>query len=323
MKTNRQTYKVIAISFVTCSLILTSPKDASAIQVPIPTELSGLIAQVNQLITSISSGDFLKAQLDKALGQYLPQVQAAITQSIGQLGIPDPSKAEAAVLATIKGVFNSAGLNGTFTNQGMVTASVTNASIQNVLGEEGQARLKKTLEEMMLNAQNVGQLSLNTTTGAQTNAAIASTAQQIAANSVSFAQSAFSSAQQVDRLSQQAQGAVATQDVLKIVAQQNSGNSAILSNIASQFGNNANQLGNVANQIGVLSDQNAQVAEQNSQRTQMEAQQLALQVQQTQQGATSLLNLDQINTALKGDRQERVMERNSTIQQRMPYTFLR
>ena len=107
------------------------------------------------------------------------------------------------------------------------------------------------------------------------------------------------------------------------MAQQNSGNSAILSNIASQFGNNANQLGNVANQIGVLSDQNAQVAEQNSQRTQMEAQQLALQVQQTQQGATSLLNLDQINTALKGDRQERVMERNSTIQQRMPYTFLR
>lgn len=125
MKTNRQTYKAIAISFVTCSLILTSPKDASAIQVPIPTELSGLIAQVNQLITSISSGDFLKAQLDKALGQYLPQVQAAINQSIGQLGIPDPSKAEAAVLATIKGVFNSAGLNGTFTNQGMVTASVT------------------------------------------------------------------------------------------------------------------------------------------------------------------------------------------------------
>ena len=61
----------------------------------------------------------------------------------------------------------------------------------------------------------------------------------------------------------------------------------------------------VANQIGVLSDQNAQVAEQNSQRTQIEAQQLALQVQQTQQGATSLLNLDQINTALKGDRQER------------------
>jgi len=49
--------------------------------------------------------------------------------------------------------------------------------------------------------------------------------------------------------------------VLKIVAQQNSGNSAILSNIASQFGNNANQLGNVANQIGVLSDQNAQVNE--------------------------------------------------------------
>ncbi|MEI6332271.1 MAG: hypothetical protein WCP16_23775 [Pseudanabaena sp. ELA645] len=198
MKINRQTSKAIALSFVTCSLILTSPRDASALQLPVPTELTGLITQVNQLITSINSGDFLKAQLDKALGQYLPQVQAAITQSIGQLGIPDPSKAEAAVLASIKGAFNSAGLNGTFTNQGMVTASVTNTSVQNVLGEEGQARLKKTLEEMMLNAQNVGQLSLNTSTGAQTNAAIANTAQQIAANSVSFAQSAFSSAQQVD-----------------------------------------------------------------------------------------------------------------------------
>ena len=101
MKINRQTYKAIAISFVTCSLILTSPRDASALQLPVPTELTGLIAQINQLITSINSGDFLKAQLDKALGQYLPQVQAAITQSIGQLGIPDPSKAEAAVLASI------------------------------------------------------------------------------------------------------------------------------------------------------------------------------------------------------------------------------
>ena len=85
MKINRQTYKAIAISLVTCSLILTSPRDASAIQLPVPAELSGLITQVNQLITSINSGDFLKAQLDKALGQYLPQVQAAITQSIGQL----------------------------------------------------------------------------------------------------------------------------------------------------------------------------------------------------------------------------------------------
>jgi len=183
--------------------------------------------------------------------------------------------------------------------------------------------MKKTLEDLMLNAQNVGQLSLNTATGAETSTAIADMSQQIAANSVNFAQSAFSSAEQVDVLSQQAQSAVATQDVLKIVAQQNSGNSAILSNIASQFGNNANQIGNVANQIGVLSQQNAQVAEQNSQRTQIAAQQLALQVQQTEQGATSLLNLDQINAALKGDRQERVMERNSTIQQRMPYTFLR
>ena len=207
MKINRQTYKAIAISLVTCSLILTSPRDASALQLPVPAELSGLIAQVNQLITSINSGD------------YLPQVQAAITQSIGQLGIPDPSKAEAAVLASIKGVFNSTGLNGTFTNQGMVTASVTNTSVQNVLGEDGQARLKKTLEEMMLNAQNVGQLSLNTSTGAQTNAAIANTAQQIAANSVSFAQSAFSSAQQVDLLSKTNYGAVAAALIGKLKKQ--------------------------------------------------------------------------------------------------------
>ena len=323
MKIPRHTRKIVALSLVTCSLLIANPLAAKAVPLPLPPELTGLMQQVNQLITAINSGEFLKTQMDKVLGQYLPQVQAAITQSIGQLGIPDPSKAEAAVLATIKGVFNSSGLNGTFTNQGVVAATVTNASIQNVLGTEGQARMKKTLEDMILNAQNVGQLSLKTNTGAETSTAIADMSQQIAANSVNFAQSAFSSAEQVDVLSQQAQSAVATQDVLKIVAQQNSGNSAILSNIASQFGNNANQIGNVANQIGVLSQQNAQVAEQNSQRTQIAAQQLALQVQQTEQGATSLLNLDQINAALKGDRQERVMERNSTIQQRMPYTFLR
>jgi hypothetical protein len=164
---------------------------------------------------------------------------------------------------------------------------------------------------------------LNTATGAENSTAIADVSQQIAANSVTFAQNSLSRSQQVDGLSQQAQAALSTQDVLKIVAQQNAGNSAILANIASQFGNNANQVGNVANQLGLLSEQNSQLAEQNSQRAQIDAQQLALQVQQTQQGATSLLNLDQINAALKGDRQDRLMERNSTVQQRMPYTFLR
>jgi hypothetical protein len=176
---------------------------------------------------------------------------------------------------------------------------------------------------MLVNAQNVGQLSLNTATGAENSTAIADVSQQIAANSVTFAQNSLSRSQQVDGLSQQAQAALSTQDVLKIVAQQNAGNSAILANIASQFGNNANQVGNVASQLGQLSEQNSQVAEQNSQRAQIDAQQLALQVQQTQQGATSLLNLDQINASLKGDRQDRLIERNSTVQQRMPYTFLR
>lgn len=315
--------RISIISLATCSLLLLSPRPADAMQIPLPAELTGLVQQVNQLITSINSGDFLKSQMDKLLGQYLPQVQAAITESIGLLGLPDPSKAEAEVLAQIKGAFNSAGLNDTLLNQGVVTAAITNSSIQNVLGEEGQARLKKTLEDMLVNAQNVGQLSLNAATGAETSTAIAEVSQQIAANSVTFAQNSLSRSQQIDGLSQQAQAALSTQDVLKIVAQQNAGNSAILANIASQFGNNANQVGNVASQLGQLSEQNLQVAEQNSQRAQIDAQQLALQVQQTQQGATSLLNLDQINASLKGDRQDRLMERNSTVQQRMPYTFLR
>jgi hypothetical protein len=323
MKAYPQPHHIVITSLVTCSLLLTNPRAATAVQLPQPAELSGLIEQVNQLISSINSGDFLKAQLDKVLGQYLPQMQTAIAESIGQLGLPDPSKAEAAVLATIQGAFNSAGLNDTLMNQGMVTSSITNTSVQDVLGENGQARLKKTLEDMLVNAQNVGQLSLNTATGAENSTAIADVSQQIAANSVTFAQNSLSRSQQVDGLSQQAQAALSTQDVLKIVAQQNAGNSAILANIASQFGNNANQVGNVANQLGLLSEQNSQVAEQNSQRAQIDAQQLALQVQQTQQGATSLLNLDQINASLKGDRLDRAMERNSTIQQRMPYTFLR
>jgi tRNA nucleotidyltransferase/poly(A) polymerase len=315
--------RISIISLATCSLLLLSPRPADAMQIPLPAELTGLVQQVNQLITSINSGDFLKSQMDKLLGQYLPQVQAAITESIGLLGLPDPSKAEAEVLAQIKGAFNSAGLNDTLLNQGVVTSAITNTSIQNVLGEEGQARLKKTLEDMLVNAQNVGQLSLNTATGAETSKAIAEVSQQIAANSVTFAQNSLARSQQIDGLSQQAQAALSTQDVLKIVAQQNAGNSAILANIASQFGNNANQVGNVASQLGQLSEQNSQVAEQNSQRAQIDAQQLALQVQQTQQGATSLLNLDQINASLKGDRQDRLIERNSTVQQRMPYTFLR
>jgi hypothetical protein len=320
---NLKIYRISAISIATCSLLLLSPRPAAAMQVPLPAELSGLIEQVNQLITSINSGDFLKSQVDKLLGQYLPQVQAAITESIGQLGLPDPSKAEAEVLAQIKGAFNSAGLNDTLLNQGVVTSAITNTSIQSVLGEEGQARLKKTLEDMLVNSQNVGQLSVNTATVAEISKAIADVSQQIAANSVTFAQNSLSRSQQIDGLSQQAQAALSTQDVLKIVAQQNAGNSAILANIASQFGNNANQVGNVASQLGQMSEQNSQFAEQNSQRAQIDAQQLALQVQQTQQGATSLLNLDQINASLKGDRQDRLMERNSTVQQRMPYTFLR
>jgi tRNA nucleotidyltransferase/poly(A) polymerase len=315
--------RISIISLATCSLLLLSPRPADAMQIPLPAELTGLVQQVNQLITSINSGDFLKSQMDKLLGQYLPQVQAAITESIGLLGLPDPSKAEAEVLAQIKGAFNSAGLNDTLLNQGVVTSAITNTSIQNVLGEEGQARLKKTLEDMLVNAQNVGQLSLNTATGAETSKAIAEVSQQIAANSVTFAQNSLARSQQIDGLSQQAQAALSTQDVLKIVAQQNAGNSAILANIASQFGNNASQVGNVASQLGQLSEQNSQVAEQNSQRAQIDAQQLSLQVQQTQQGATSLLNLDQINASLKGDRQDRLIERNSTVQQRMPYTFLR
>lgn len=69
---NLTIYRMSTISLATCSLLFLSPRPADAMQVPLPSELTGLIQQVNQLITSINSGDFLKAQMDKLLGQYLP-----------------------------------------------------------------------------------------------------------------------------------------------------------------------------------------------------------------------------------------------------------
>jgi hypothetical protein len=65
------------------------------------------------------------------------------------------------------------------------------------------SEIVEAIQRMGVNQDTLINLTIETieediTTGAQTNAAIATTAQQIAANSVSFAQSAFSSAQRVD-----------------------------------------------------------------------------------------------------------------------------
>lgn len=334
--------RLFAGSLVSCSLLITgylpataqiSPSFSGAPPVSItPTlsnlpgisDINGLINQVNQLINSINSGVFIKTALDSLLSQYFDPLKQQIAGIIGERGLLDPSKSQQSLIASLKSlplIFNDAGFTNSLITKGTVTSAITQTSINNVLGLEGQARLNQFLQTLVASGNKISDFSTNSTSVAQSSTQISSATQQIANTSSNSANTAQTTADQTKILAEQAQSLTSTQDVLKAIANQNANNSAILSSISSQFGNNASQNANLSNQLATLANQNSLMSQQTMQQSMIDGQNLQLQLMQTEQGAAALANLDETNSTLKGQSLSQALELRSVIKSRMPLTL--
>ena len=329
--------RLFAGSLVSCSLWLTCtlpvraqinvpsiPSTPNLSNLPGVSDITGLINQVNQLITSISSGAFMKTALDSVLSQYFDPLKQQISGVIGQLGLPDPSKSQQSLIAGLKSLpttFNDAGFTNSLVTKGTVTSALTQTTVNNVLGLDGQARLNQFLQTLVASGNKVASFSTNSTASAQASTQIGSATQQIASTSGNSANTAQTSSEQTKTLAQQAQSLTSTQDVLKAIANQNANNAAILSSISSQFGNNASQNANLSNQLATLANQNSFMSQQTMQQSVIDGQNLQLQLMQTEQGAAALANLDEANSSLKGQSMSQALEFRSVIGSRMPLTL--
>lgn len=330
-------------SLVGCSLWITGNLPATA-QINVPSfagppplsaspslsnlpgisDINGLINQVNQLINSISSGAFMKTALDSLLSQYFDPLKQQIAGIIGERGLLDPAKSQQSLIASLKSlplIFNDAGFTNSLLTKGTVTAAITQTSVNNVLGLEGQARLNQFLQTLVASGNKISGFSTNSTTASQSSTQVGSATQQIASTSGNSANVSQTTSEQTKNLAQQAQSFTSTQDVLKAIANQNANNAAILSSISSQFGNNASQNANLSNQLATLANQNSLMSQQAMQQSMIDGQNLQLQLMQTEQGAAALANLDETNSTLKGQSLSQALEFRSVIKSRMPLTL--
>jgi hypothetical protein len=288
------------------------------------SDITGLINQVNQLIASINSGAFMKTALDSVLSQYFDPLKQQIAGVIGELGLPDPAKSQQSLNAGLKSLpttFNDAGFTNSLMTKGTVTSALTQATVNNVLGLDGQARLNQFLQTLVASSSKLSGLSTSSTAAAQSSTQFGSATQQLASTSTNSANTAQTTSEQTKNLAQQAQSLTSTQDVLKAIANQNANNSAILSSISSQFGNNASQNANLSNQLATLANQNSLISQQTVQQSVIEGQNLQLQLMQTEQGAAALANLDEVNSTLKSQSMSQALEFRSVIRSRMPLTL--
>jgi len=314
--------------WLTCTLPVVAELQDSSIPIS-PTltgvsDITGLIDQVVRLINSINSGAFMKTALDSVLSQYFDPLKQQISGVVGQRGLPDPTKSQQSLIASLKSLpvtFNDAGFTNSLLTKGTVTSALTQATVNNALGLDGQARLNQFLQTLVASGNKVAGFSSNSTSLAQSSTQIGSATQQVASNSANSANASQTTSEQTKNLAQQAQSLTSTQDVLKAIANQNGNNAAILSGISAQFGNNASQNANLSNQLATLANQNSLMSQQAMQQSVIDGQNLQLQLMQTEQGAAALANLDETNSTLKGQSLSQALELRSVIRSRMPLTL--
>jgi septal ring factor EnvC (AmiA/AmiB activator) len=205
--------------------------------------------------------------------------------------------------------------------KGTVTSAITQTTVNNVLGLEGQARLNQFLQTLVATGNKISSFSTSATAASQSSNQLGSTTQQIASTSGNSANASQTTSEQTKNLAQQAQSFTSTQDVLKAIANQNANNAAILSSISSQFGNNASQNANLSSQLATLANQNSLMSQQAMQQSVIDGQNLQLQLMQTEQGTAALANLDEANSTLKGQSLSQALEFRSVIRSRMPLTL--
>jgi len=289
----------------------------------LPDNLKSILTEFDQLIASANSGELIQSQLNDVLSEYLPNFKEDIASIIGQLGIPDPNQFQAQLFKSNALPFDAFGVPTIVSLEGKAISYTTSAVVQSVLGMDGQKRLNSVALNLKSNIESIGKTSLLVDSAAKTAATISDSSVEAVSNTFSAATDAAIAASEVNSLSIAAQSAVSSQDVLKILAEQNSSNSGILFGITSQLANGTNVTSNVGSGISVLSEQNSQMSKQNADSSQIAAQQLLLQSEEVQQGATQLLNLGQINSQLKDQKNKSILELNSALQARPTFTFAR
>jgi len=288
-----------------------------------PEDLKSLLTEFDKIIASANNGEVFQAQLNEVIAEYLPEFKDSIAGIVGQLGLPDPNQFQTEILKSIAQPFDGFGVPTIVSNDGKAISFTTSAVVQSVLGMDGQKRLNSVFTNLKSNIESIGKTALLVDSAAKTSATISDSSIEAVNNTFSAATDATIAASLVDSLSTAAQSAVSSQDVLKLLAQQNGSNAVILAGISSQLANGTNVTSNVGSGISVLSEQNSQMSGQNANSSQIAAQQLSLQVEQTKQGATQLLNLGQINSQLKDQKNKSILELNSALQARPTFTFAR
>lgn len=210
----------------------------------------------------------LQALLQKAQDDIQKEIDQALQDVIGSLGLPDPQK--------IKDILRSKNTQNitnqkvapdvmgnnlpTTRQQGQDAEFASVAQIKQVLISQQQEVTKQQRERFVATAQSATQ-----------NLSIAS---QVASDSGTLAQSAVSSGQNTQAnasssqqfaqtssdQAQQAQAKVSTQEVLKTLAQQTATSAGILSDLSETASTTSSQMGIVSDQLAGLARQNSVLA---------------------------------------------------------------
>lgn len=283
-------------------------------------DASGLISQIANYVTQINSGDILKTALDVVMtdGQFAP-IKDVILASIGQSGIPDPAKAQAAILAAIKALPNKntvAGVSNSIKLDGQLSSGIASVVAQSVLGTDGQARLATVMQSLSKSVAQISTLSTSSNSSAQASGEFVNLNLNLASDSATNASYSSSSQDVIKQSATDVQSLTSTQDVLKKIADQNGESASILANISAQLSNTSNQSANLSSQLGVLANQNSYSSQQSTQNSIISGQSLQLQKQQLETQASLLLNQNKTNDYLSQNQKLVPLEIGGILSQR-------
>ena len=278
--------------------------------------LASLLKQVQDLISQIQAKpQELMEQIKSQVGQTWEGLEGEITKVAGDLGIVDPNKARKTIQEQAKTAKGNPDIPAIVQGQGLEATIVGQSVAQTTLGQEGQRQSKKNLEGIIQTAADSQQLADGSAAITSTDMQAAQSSQQSAQQSGQMGQDSTESAQNVGQMGQQAQFRTSSQDILKLLAQQNAGSGNILAKISGQLGGSAGQLGSLSSQLANNSSQNANSAKLQAAQVQLLANQATSMEGLKQQGAATNLTLSGINEQMRGEQQSRIVQQQAEANQ--------
>ena len=278
--------------------------------------LASLLKQVQDLISQIQAKpQELMEQIKSQVGQTWEGLEGEITKVAGDLGIIDPNKARKTIQEQAKTAKGNPDIPAIVQGQGLEATIVGQSVAQTTLSQEGQRQSKKNLEGIIQTAADSQQLADGSAAITSMDMQAAQSSQQSAQQSDQMGQDSTESAQNVGQIGQQAQSRTSSQDILKLLAQQNAGSGNILAKISGQLGGSAGQLGNLSSQLANNSSQNASSAKLQAAQVQLLANQATSMEGLKQQGAATNLTLSEMNEQMRGEQQSRIVQQQAEANQ--------